>query len=167
MDYLKSIQKKIFSSAEEALKLVRAWKKEGEKIVFTNGCFDLIHPGHIELLAASASKGSKLIVGLNSDTSVRLLKGEGRPLLDQESRAVVLGALSFVDATIIFEEETPYNLIKDVMPDVLIKGSDYRIEEIAGHDVVLDNGGEVLTIDLVPGYSTSSLINKIKLLPNE
>lgn len=164
MNYQKIIQSKIFLNFAEVSEQIARWKNSREKIVFTNGCFDLVHRGHIESLAISAGKGSKLIIGLNTDSSVTLLKGAGRPLIDQESRAFMLAALTFVDAVVLFEEETPYGLIKNILPDVLVKGNDYKIEEIAGHDVVLANGGEVQAIDLLPGYSTSSLISKIKLL---
>ena len=162
-----NIQSKIFHDFDSVSGIISEWKKNKEKIVFTNGCFDLIHRGHIESLALSADKGTKCIVGLNTDRSVALLKGDDRPLIDQYSRAYTLAAISFIDAVILFDEETPYELIKKVLPDVLIKGSDYEIEEIAGFDVVLANGGEVARIELVPGFSTSSLIRKIKQLKNE
>jgi rfaE bifunctional protein nucleotidyltransferase chain/domain len=134
----------------------------GNKIVFTNGCFDILHLGHIDYLSKAKSLGDFLIIGLNTDLSVRKIKGEGRPVTDQHSRAVILASLRFVDAVILFDEETPYNLIKEIKPDVLVKGSDYLVKDIAGSDVVSANGGKVVTIDFLEGYSTSSIISKIK-----
>jgi D-beta-D-heptose 7-phosphate kinase/D-beta-D-heptose 1-phosphate adenosyltransferase len=150
-----------FQSFEAELK---NWKSQKETIVFTNGCFDIIHHGHIDSLIKSAKMGTRLIVGLNSDESVQLLKGKGRPILNVKSRAAVLAAFSFVDAVIIFHEETPAKLIAQILPDVLVKGKEYAIHEIAGHDTVLKNDGKVETLDLVPGISTSDIINKIKNL---
>ncbi len=162
MGHLQHIHQKIYSDAKPLLKTIEEWKKKGNKIVFTNGCFDLVHRGHIDYLAKAADKGTKFIIGLNSDKSVQLLKGPTRPLVPEESRAILLAALTFVDAVVYFSEETPYDLIKLLLPDVLIKGNDYAIEEIAGFDVVLENGGTVETITLTDGFSTSSLIEKIK-----
>jgi len=150
-----------FQSFESELK---KWKSQNETIVFTNGCFDIIHHGHIDSLIKSAKLGTRLIVGLNSDESVELLKGKGRPILTVKSRAAVLAAFSFVDAVIVFHEETPAELIAQILPDVLVKGKEYAIHEIAGHDTVLENGGKVKTLDLVSGISTSDIINKIKNL---
>jgi rfaE bifunctional protein nucleotidyltransferase chain/domain len=134
-----------------------------KKIVFTNGCFDILHLGHIDYLAKASEFGPFFIVGLNSDASVKLLnKGASRPLQDQQSRAMVIASLSFVDAVILFDEETPYELIKTIRPDVLVKGADYKIEQIAGHDIVLANGGEVKLVELVDGYSTTAIEKKIK-----
>ena len=138
------------------------WKYMGLKIVFTNGCFDIIHYGHIDYLARAASLGGKLIIGLNTDASVSKLKGPNRPIQDQQSRALILAAMQFVDAVILFDEETPQELISFLIPDILVKGSDYRIEQIVGADVVLNNGGKVETMDFVAGYSTSNIIEKIK-----
>lgn len=135
----------------------------GKKIVFTNGCFDILHLGHVDYLSKAAACGDFFIVGLNSDASVKLLnKGDTRPLQDQHSRSMVIAALRFVDAVILFDEETPYELIRFVQPDVLVKGSDYKVEQIAGHDIVLAKGGEVKLIDFVPGYSTSAIEAKIR-----
>lgn len=131
-------------------------------MVFTNGCFDLLHRGHVDSLSKAAVFGDKLVVGLNSDTSVKFLKGKNRPLIDQQSRAILLAALIMVDAVVIFEEDTPYELIKSILPDVLVKGSEYLLEEIAGYDIVLAEGGRVERVDLTEGFSTSSLIEKIK-----
>lgn len=147
---------------EEASGLMDVWKYMGLKIVFTNGCFDIIHYGHIDYLARAASLGGKLIIGLNTDASVSKLKGPNRPIQDQQSRALILAAMQFVDAVILFDEETPQELISFLIPDILVKGSDYRIEQIVGADVVLNNGGKVETMDFVAGYSTSNIIEKIK-----
>lgn len=136
------------------------WHDENKKIVFTNGCFDILHRGHVEYLAKAAQLGDILIVGLNSDKSVRRLKGKGRPINDEISRAVVLSALESVFCVVIFDEDTPENLIKEINPDVLVKGSDYKIDEIAGADFVKQHGGEVVTIDLVKGFSTTNIIEK-------
>ena len=141
---------------------IAGWKGDGNKTVFTNGVFDLLHLGHITYLSKAAELGDKLIVGLNADASVKRLKGESRPVNDQNNRAALLAALFFVDAVILFEEDTPRELITQLMPDVLIKGADYTIENIAGAKEVLANGGEVKTISLVEGYSSTSIINKIK-----
>lgn len=141
---------------------VGQWKQDGKKVVFTNGCFDLVHIGHLTYMAKASELGDKLIIGLNSDTSVRILKGEGRPVNDQHSRAALLAALFFVDAVVIFEEETPQNLIAELLPDVLIKGGDYTLDRIVGAKEVLANGGEVKTIDFVEGYSSTSIIQRIK-----
>jgi len=141
---------------------ITTWKSEGKRVVFTNGVFDLLHLGHITYLAKAAELGDKLIIGLNTDASVKRLKGESRPVNDQNNRAALLAALFFVDAVILFEEDTPRELITLLMPDVLIKGADYTIENIAGAKEVLANGGEVKTISLVDGYSSTAIINKIK-----
>ncbi|OKS85480.1 D-glycero-beta-D-manno-heptose 1-phosphate adenylyltransferase [Mucilaginibacter polytrichastri] len=141
---------------------VALWKAEGQKLVFTNGVFDLIHTGHITYLAQAAELGNKLIIGLNADASVKRLKGESRPVNHQDSRALLLSAFFFVDAIVIFDEDTPANLINAVMPDVLVKGGDYTIENIVGANEVMANGGEVKTINFVDGYSSTSIINKIR-----
>jgi rfaE bifunctional protein nucleotidyltransferase chain/domain len=141
---------------------VASWKSDGKKIVFTNGCFDLLHAGHITYLAEAASLGDVLIVGLNSDSSVQMLKGPTRPVNDQHTRATVLGSMFFIDAVIPFSEETPLVLIKSIMPDVLVKGGDYEIPQIAGSKEVLENGGEVKILSFLPGYSSSAIIDKIK-----
>lgn len=147
---------------ESDLELIRQWKAAGLKIVFTNGCFDILHLGHLDYLEKSRNLGDKLVVGLNTDHSVRLLKGKGRPIQDEMTRSRMLAALFFVDAVVSFDEETPLELIKRVQPDILVKGKDYRIENIVGADFVMGNGGEVKTIDLIEGYSTTDLIEKIK-----
>lgn len=141
---------------------VDAWQSEGKKVVFTNGVFDLIHIGHITYLSKAAELGDKLIIGLNSDSSVKRIKGDDRPVNGQDSRAALLAAFFFVDAVVIFEEDTPLQLITALMPDVLIKGADYAIENIVGAKEVLANGGEVKTIAFVEGYSSTSIIQKIR-----
>lgn len=162
MTHLEVVQSKIYADGAAFLPLLKQWRQAGETVVFTNGCFDLVHRGHVDSLAKAADFGTKLIVGLNSDQSVKMLKGSDRPLVDQQSRAVLLAALSMVDAVVIFQEETPYQLIASVVPDVLVKGAEYRVEEIAGSDVVLASGGKVERIDLTDGFSTTELIRKIK-----
>ena len=142
-------------------KQIENWKKEGKKIVFTNGCFDIIHAGHVDYLEKAKSLGDILVVGLNSDESVKRLKGENRPVNPQEYRKKVLQALKPVDIVIIFNEDTPERLIKEVKPDVLVKGGDYTIDNIVGADFVMSYGGKVLTIDFVYDVSTSKIIEKI------
>jgi D-glycero-beta-D-manno-heptose 1-phosphate adenylyltransferase len=147
-------------SISSVLAQLRFFKK---KIVFTNGCFDILHLGHVDYLEKAATFGDYFILGLNSDASVKMQnKGDTRPLQDQQSRSRVMASLSFVDAVILFDEETPYELIKFLQPDVLVKGADYKVEQIAGHDIVLAKGGEVKLIELVNGYSTSAIEKKIK-----
>jgi len=138
------------------------WQSEGKKVVFTNGVFDLVHIGHITYLSKAADLGDKLIIGLNSDASVKRIKGEDRPVNDQNSRAALLASFFFVDAVVIFEEDTPLNLIKALMPDILIKGADYSVENIVGAKEIIANGGEVKTISFVEGYSSTSIIQKIR-----
>jgi len=146
----------------DLLERISKWQSEGNKVVFTNGCFDILHLGHIDYLEKARGKGDKLIVGLNTDNSVSRLKGPERPLNVEHARARLLAALEFVDAVTFFEEDTPYELIKSVKPDILVKGSDYLAENIIGADIVMENGGSVETIDLIEGFSTTSLIDKIK-----
>jgi rfaE bifunctional protein nucleotidyltransferase chain/domain len=143
---------------EEAARLFTAGFRKKNRIVFTNGCFDLLHRGHIYYLSRARDLGDLLVVGLNSDGSVARLKGEGRPLNDQKARAEVLGALVMVDYVILFEEDTPLNLIRKIRPDMLVKGGDYKVEEIVGHAEVTSWGGKVITIPLLEGYSTTSII---------
>jgi len=138
------------------------WQSEGDKVVFTNGVFDLLHIGHITYMAKAADLGDRLIVGLNADSSVKRLKGESRPVNDQANRAALLAALFFVDGIVIFDEDTPLNLITALLPDILVKGADYTIDNIVGAKEVIANGGEVKTIDLVEGYSSTSIIQRIK-----
>jgi len=158
---LEKIKNKILSQ-EQAKTLMKQWKDNNEKIVFTNGCFDLIHPGHVTYLAKAANCGTKMIVALNSDASVKRLKGNNRPILDQDARLLIMAAFSFVDAVVLFDEDTPLQLIETLLPHILVKGKDYEVHEIVGADVVIAHGGKVETIDLVPGYSTSELEKRIK-----
>lgn len=143
-------------------RMLAIWRFRGETIVFTNGCFDVLHLGHIDYLAKAADLGDVLIIGLNSDDSVRRLKGENRPVNSESARALVLASLRFVTAVVLFGEDTPYELIRTVQPDVLVKGGDYRTDEIVGYDIVTARGGRVVTLDFLPGYSTSHLIEKIR-----
>ncbi len=141
---------------------VLAWKGDNQKLVFTNGCFDILHLGHIDYLEKARTLGDILLVGVNTDQSVRMLKGVDRPVNDEYSRLRMLAALGFVDAVTLFDEDTPLNLIKRVLPDILVKGNDYNISNIVGADVVLQSGGKVETIDLVDGFSTTGIIEKLK-----
>lgn len=138
------------------------WRKAGDKIVFTNGCFDLLHFGHLHYLADARDLGDRLVVGLNSATSVRRLKGPTRPINDELTRTHLLAALEVVDAVVIFEEDTPLDLIKLVQPDVLVKGGDWQPAQIIGSDVVLAHGGKVLSLPFIQGYSTTNIEKKIK-----
>lgn len=149
-------------SLEELKKLAGQWKTEGSKIVFTNGCFDLLHAGHIAYLAEAASLGDKLIIGLNSDSSVQQLKGPQRPVNNEKTRSFLLAAMFFTDAVVFFSEETPLELITAVMPDILAKGGDYKPENIVGAKEVIANGGKVEVLSFLPGYSSTSIIDKIK-----
>jgi rfaE bifunctional protein nucleotidyltransferase chain/domain len=161
MSHLNKINSKIFS-LDDLKNQVNAWKQAGEEVVFTNGCFDIIHRGHIEVLAQTADSGDRLIIGLNSDSSIQKLKGEDRPIIDEQARAILLAALSFVDAVILFPEDTPINLISTLLPDVLAKGGDYKIETIVGHEIVQNNGGKVILVPFVDGFSSTIIIDKIK-----
>jgi rfaE bifunctional protein nucleotidyltransferase chain/domain len=162
MQHLQNIQSKIFPQANDDLsRLVAYWNFKNQKIVFTNGCFDILHRGHIDYLAKAADLGNVLLIGLNTDASVSRLKGAGRPVQDQDSRALTLAALSFVNAVVLFDEDTPYELIKFVQPDVLVKGSDYKTEDIVGADIVIAKGGEVQTLDFLEGYSTTGIIQRL------
>jgi D-beta-D-heptose 7-phosphate kinase/D-beta-D-heptose 1-phosphate adenosyltransferase len=147
---------------QQAAEKVKAWKHEGKKIVFTNGVFDLLHKGHIYSLTQAAKEGDVLVVGLNSDSSVKILKGNSRPINSEDARALVLAALAMVDAVVLFEEETPLNLILSLMPDVLVKGGDYTVEQIAGAKEVIANGGKVLINPVLEGFSTTAIINAMK-----
>lgn len=159
-----NIQAKIFFDYKEFEPVLQSWRSANDVIVFTNGCFDIIHHGHVDSLMQSAKFGTRLVVGLNSDESVHMLKGNGRPVLDARARAVLLAAFAFVDAVVVFGEETPAELIAHIIPDVLVKGEEYSLEEIAGHETVLEHGGKVERLKLVEGISTSELINRIKKL---
>jgi rfaE bifunctional protein nucleotidyltransferase chain/domain len=137
-------------------------KRNGKRVVFTNGCFDLLHPGHIHSLEAARALGDFLIVGINSDESVRVLKGEGRPLIPAEERGEILASLECVDGVVIFEELTPQRVIASLLPDILVKGSDWPGNQIVGREEVESAGGKVVLIDIVPGYSTTEILKKIR-----
>jgi D-glycero-beta-D-manno-heptose 1-phosphate adenylyltransferase len=156
------LQRKIYSGPEDFKQTLNIWRFTDQKIVFTNGCFDLLHLGHIHYLSKAADLGNKLIIGLNSDSSTSAIKGPSRPINDQQSRSSLLAALFFVDAVILFDDPTPFNLIKAIMPDVLVKGADYSIDQIVGSDLVQAKGGEVQTIGFLPGYSSTSIEDRIK-----
>lgn len=151
-------RKNIFYPQDDFVSVIDAWKTHGDKIVFTNGCFDILHAGHIQYLQEAKELGDKLVIGLNSDYSVKLLKGETRPINNQDDRAFVLSALEAVDMIIIFEEETPLSLIRKVLPDCLAKGGDYQIENIVGAKLMLEEGKEVKVLSLREGYSSSNII---------
>ena len=161
MDKFEFIKSKIVEK-ESLFRLINYWRFSNKAIVFTNGCFDIIHRGHIEYLAKAANEGDILIIGLNSDISVKQIKGSNRPIQDEYSRALVLASFSFVNNVIIFKEETPYDLINFIKPDVIVKGSDYKPEDIVGSDIVISNGGKVVTINYVEGYSTTNIISNLK-----
>lgn len=161
MDYQSFIGNKIIRKKEELECTLSQWRFKSEKIVFTNGCFDILHRGHVEYLTKAAALGSKLVIGLNTDASVKRLKGESRPINDQESRAIILSSLIFTDRIIFFEEDTPLELIRYIQPDILVKGSDYKPEDIVGYDIVKAKGGEVITIDLTEGFSTSAILERV------
>lgn len=159
---LEVIRKKIFTYTDaDYRRMLTIWRFHGKKIVFTNGCFDILHLGHIDYLSKAKDLGDLLIIGLNTDLSVSKIKGKNRPIQDEISRAMVLAALGFVDVVVFFGEETPYNLIKTTQPDVLVKGADYKPEDIVGYDIVKAKGGEIVTIEYLPGYSTTAIEVKI------
>jgi rfaE bifunctional protein nucleotidyltransferase chain/domain len=145
----------------ELVRLRPEWKRQGKKIVFTNGCFDIIHYGHVDYLTRAKALGDILIVALNSDASVRRLKGPLRPIVSQEGRAAVMASLKPVDYVIVFEEDTPYETIKAIVPDILVKGGDWSTDTIVGKDVVEQAGGSVHSLEFLAGYSTTSMIQKI------
>jgi len=160
MSTLASLESKI-TNLPELPNLISNWKSKGQKIVFTNGCFDILHYGHICYLSKAKDMGDMMIIGLNSDASVRRLKGQSRPINGQKERATLLASLSFVDAIVIFEEDTPENLIKSIRPDILVKGGDYTYETIVGAKFVSTYGGTVTTIPIVENFSSTSIINKL------
>jgi len=161
MSHLKTLNSKVYN-LDALTTQVEQWKLASNKVVFTNGCFDIIHRGHIEVLARTADLGDKLVIGLNSDQSIQKLKGENRPIIDEQSRAILLAALSFVDAIVLFSEDTPIKLIGALLPDVLAKGGDYEIETIVGHEIVQQNGGKVKLVPFLDGFSSTNIIDKIK-----
>jgi rfaE bifunctional protein nucleotidyltransferase chain/domain len=149
-------------SREQAIVQADAWRAQGQQLVFTNGCFDIVHLGHIDYLEKAHSLGQRLILGLNTDASVSRIKGPLRPVVNEYARARLMAALAFVDLVVLFDEPTPLELIEAVRPDILVKGDDYTVATIVGADFVLGRGGRVETVSLVPGYSTTKLIERIK-----
>ena len=160
MDYLEVIKQKIIAP-ENLESLLTYWRLKDYRIVFTNGCFDILHRGHIAYLSQTAALGDVVVVGLNTDRSVKRIKGKNRPVQDEYSRALILASLKQVTGVCFFDEDTPYNLIAQVKPDVLVKGGDYTEDTIVGSDIVRKNGGEVVTIDFLEGFSTSDIIEKL------
>lgn len=158
-----AIAQKIFS-LPDLLFQIEDWKKESKKIVFTNGCFDLVHPGHLSYLLEAANLGDRLIIGVNTDSSVRKIKGEERPINDERSRLQLLASLFFVDAVVLFDEDTPADLIEALKPHILVKGGDYKIEDIVGAKETIERGGTVKVLNFLPGYSSTKIIEKIKQL---
>ena len=156
------IKGKIFTERDLLASQVFKWHAFNEKVVFTNGCFDIIHLGHIDYLSKAADLGDRLVIGVNTDASVKLLKGENRPVIDEYTRLIKLASLVFVDAVILFNEETPLDLIVTVKPDILVKGGDYTIETIVGAKETLVRGGSVEVIPFLDGHSSTRLINKMK-----
>lgn len=161
MSLFQVIQHKI-RTRENIMELVSGWKQAGEKVVFTNGCFDLIHRGHVDYLAKARDLGQRLIVAINTDRSVAALKGLHRPLQDEQSRLQIMASFAFTDAVILFDEDTPLEMIQLIIPDVLVKGADYIPEQIVGYDLVTAHGGKVATLEFLPGYSTSAIEQKIR-----
>jgi D-beta-D-heptose 7-phosphate kinase/D-beta-D-heptose 1-phosphate adenosyltransferase len=155
-------EEKIAATAADLDAQLAEWRRQGLRIGFTNGCFDILHPGHVRVLTKARATCDRLIVGLNSDASVRRLKGEGRPVQNERARAEVLAALEAVDLVAIFEEDTPLDLIKRIRPGVLVKGGDYTREQVVGHDVVEANGGAVVLVDILEGFSTTSLVARAR-----
>lgn len=163
MKHPQFIQHKIYSSKEIVFQVNR-WKLLSKTISFTNGCFDILHPGHIASLSDAARESDFLVVGLNSDKSANRLKGAGRPVMDEQSRALMLASLVMVDAVVIFDEDTPLELIEQILPDVLVKGGDYTLEQIVGAKEVMAAGGRVVINPIVAGFSTTGIIGKIRAL---
>jgi rfaE bifunctional protein nucleotidyltransferase chain/domain len=156
---MNNIEKKIIDR-EKAQKIGSEFKASGRILVFTNGCFDLLHPGHIDLLIRARSMGNALMVGLNTDASVRRLKGKNRPIIDEHSRSLMLAALEIVDWVVLFDEDTPAELIEAVNPMILVKGGDYTVDKVVGRDVVEGQGGKVVIVPVKYAYSTSSILEK-------
>ncbi|HPI04055.1 MAG TPA: D-glycero-beta-D-manno-heptose 1-phosphate adenylyltransferase [Candidatus Goldiibacteriota bacterium] len=151
----------VIMNREKLKKAVNSLKKAGKKVVFTNGCYDLLHVGHIRLLQSARKKGDKLIVAINSDASVRRIKGDKRPLVNQKERAETLAALECIDIVTVFNEDDPFNIIKDIMPDILVKGGDWPLDKIIGSDIVIKNGGKVMNIKYQAGKSTTNLVGRV------
>lgn len=162
MQLPQTIHSKIFANRDATQSTLAQWAEKGQRVVFTNGCFDIVHKGHIDYLYEASKLADKMVIGLNTDASVQQLKGEGRPVNNNEARALIIAALGFVDMVVFFGEETPKELIEVIQPDVLTKGSDYVAENIVGYDTVMAKGGQVTTIDLTDGFSTTALIERIK-----
>jgi D-beta-D-heptose 7-phosphate kinase/D-beta-D-heptose 1-phosphate adenosyltransferase len=161
MRFVEGIEKKILS-IDAAKALISSWKVTGKTVAFTNGCFDILHQGHLFSIAQAAKEADYLVLGLNADASIKRLKGPDRPINSTESRALVMANLVLVDAVVVFEEDTPYELITTLMPDVLVKGGDYTIDTIVGAKEVIANGGKVIINPIVEGFSTTNIIEKIK-----
>jgi rfaE bifunctional protein nucleotidyltransferase chain/domain len=157
-----AIKDKVYTDINLAIQKIQEWKNEGKKIVFTNGCFDLIHIGHVLYLEEAKNLGDILVVAANSDASVSKLKGSHRPIKDQYNRSHILAALQSVDMVLIFEEDTPFELIAAILPDILVKGGDWSVDQIVGSEVVLSHGGTVQSLQFLDGYSTTALEKKIK-----
>jgi rfaE bifunctional protein nucleotidyltransferase chain/domain len=162
MQLPQTIHSKIFTDKDATRPTIAQWAEKGQRVVFTNGCFDIVHKGHIDYLYEASKLADKMVIGLNTDASVQQLKGEGRPVNNNQARALIIAALGFVDMVVFFGEETPKELINVIQPDVLTKGSDYIAENIVGYDTVMAKGGKVTTIDLTDGFSTTDLIERIK-----
>jgi len=158
VDSLAAYKHKIISSGARLKSLLAMWRLKDEQVVFTNGCFDILHLGHFHTLASAKQLGTKLIIGLNSDESVKRLKGKHRPKFDEQTRLYQLSTLSFVDAIMLFEEDTPLNLIKKIKPDILVKGGDYKADEIVGSNFLRSYGGQVKIIPFLDGFSTSAIL---------
>lgn len=156
------LKSKICNSHTELAEKVSTWQSQGELVVFTNGCFDIIHPGHVDYLTRAKELGQRLVMGVNTDASVSKLKGSHRPIQSEDARLQVLAALECVDALVLFGEQTPFDLISTVKPNILVKGGDYTIDTIVGSDIVMQNGGRVEIIPFLEGYSTSAIEKKIK-----
>jgi rfaE bifunctional protein nucleotidyltransferase chain/domain len=161
MRFVEGIAKKIMT-LDQAKAMIQSWRITGKTVSFTNGCFDILHPGHLFSIGQAAQEADYLIVGLNSDASIKRLKGADRPINNTESRAMIIANLVLVDAVVVFEEDTPYELITQLLPDVLVKGGDYTIENIVGAKEVIANGGKVIINPIVDGFSTTNIIEKIK-----
>tara|TARA_B100000902_G_C27315085_1_gene920756 strand:+ start:3810 stop:4304 length:495 start_codon:yes stop_codon:yes gene_type:complete len=159
--HLDNISNKILK-INELKSQISFWRQKNHKITFTNGCFDILHKGHIELLCQAADLGDKLIVGLNSDTSIKKIKGDSRPIMPEDVRSKILASLSYIDAVILFSQDTPEKLINEIMPDILVKGGDYKAEEIIGYDLIKSINGEVVILPFINGFSSTSIIKKIE-----
>lgn len=162
MNWQEIVSSKIYTDSNTLAKDIQKWKIYNDKVVFTNGCFDILHLGHIDYLCKAADLGDRLVIGLNTDVSVQKLKGPHRPVINEYTRAMKLASLSFVDAVIYFNEDTPLELITVLQPDVLVKGGDYSVETIVGAEEIIKNGGSVEVIPFLDGHSTTSIIEKIK-----